>query len=686
MMDFPTILCGPIVRRVESERVFIWIALSRPYDIKAELFKLERENGSQVLDYMKIDCESETNTIQAGKNLYISLIHVSPEEGSFPVNELLGYNLWFRNNGDTLNLGSFDLLSPSHPKSIVYGTLAYPTFTIREGTPSNILYGSCRKLHGLGKDVLIEADQIIASSPIHSVRPSSLFLMGDQIYADDVADPIIKIISRFGEELVDREEDLGFVEPGLMEEPFRKCLKQINGRQLITEHFCKFTSRKAANHLLSFNEYAIMYMLSWSPVLWELTHKEGLFDTFQTALNKNAVYFASKDSHTLEHTLEMKQLQHRYQSQMKELARLEEALYAVRRVLANTPTYMMFDDHDITDDWNLTEDWKINVWNAPLGRHVIGNGLASYWLFQGWGNEPDTFSHFGKTIQTYFDSFQTGSLPHSDWIHSLWNYDSWHYSSPTSPKALFLDTRTQRSYSNHIKSIQVGNRVDDEQLSPNLLKREGWKIAGDKLKASGWHAGEPLILVSPSPLYGIGLIENFLHDYMLPLSRLGLPVQTNFDLEAWKYNGKGFSDFLHQAAAWNPSDCIILSGDVHSASSVQSDITFRDGRKLKIHQFTSSPIKNMSYSGIPGAVMKLMISLNAKKRINRTIHRYCNHEYKLLKKAVESSIPSDYVWKESIRYQYISDSSIIETNNNIGVFSYTSARDDVAVPSSQIIV
>lgn len=94
----------------------------------------------------------------------------------------------------------------------------------------------------------------------------------------------------------------------------------------------------------------------------------------------------------------------------------------------------------------------------------------------------------------------------------------------------------------------------------------------------------------------------------------------------------------------------------------------------------------MSYSGIPGAVMKLMISLNAKKRINRTIHRYCNHEYKLFKKAVESSIPSDYVWKESIRYQYISDSSIIETNNNIGVFSYTSARDDVAVPSSQIIV
>jgi hypothetical protein len=679
-MELPTILCGPIVRRVEPAQAVIWIALSKPYDMKAELFKIIQNNASQCFDYMSIACETETKTVQAGKNLYISLINVFPQTGSFPTNKLLGYNLLFDNSNETLDLGSFDLLSPTHPHSIVYENLAYPTFYINEGNPSNILYGSCRKLHGEGADLLSQADHVIASSYIHTDRPSSLFLMGDQIYADDVADPIFKIITRFGKELVGQEEDLCAVDPRLKEEPFRKGLQQINGRQYITEHFCKFTSRKAANHLLSFSDYAAMYILSWSPSLWELAHKEGMFETFQAAVDKNEVYFAFKDCQSKEHKTECQQLQDRYQKQMKELAHLEEALYSVRRVLANTPTYMMFDDHDITDDWNLTQDWKTNVWNAPLGRHVISNGLASYWLFQGWGNEPDTFTHFGQTIQTYFDSFHPGSLPHSNWVHALWNYDSWNFTAPTAPKAVFLDTRTQRGYVNKPKPVKVGKRIDEERYSPNLIDQEGWHRISTKLTGSGWNEGEPLILVSPAPLYGIGLIENFLHDYMLPLRTFGLPVQSNFDLEAWKYNGKGFSDFLHQVSAWNPSDCIILSGDVHSASSVTSDITFRDGRTLTIHQFTSSPLKNMSYTGIWGTIMKFIIALNARKRTNRTIYRYCNDQFDLFREEQESSALSDYVWKESIRYQHISESSIIETKNNIGLL-----RDGGTGPLSRII-
>ncbi|WP_374055064.1 hypothetical protein [Rossellomorea sp. FM04394] len=679
-MELPTILCGPIVRRVDPGQAFIWIALSKPYDIRAELFKIKQDKEPQCFHYMRLACETETKTVQAGKNLYISLINVYPQTGSFPTNKLLGYNLLFDNSNGTLDLGSFDLLSPTHPHSIVYENLAYPTFYINEGNSSNILYGSCRKLHGVGADVLSEADKIIASSFMNTDRPSSLFLMGDQIYADDVADPIFSIITRFGKELVGQEEDLCTVDPRLKEEPFRQGLQQINGRQYITEQFCKFTSRKAANHLLSFSDYAAMYMFSWSPSLWELAYKEGMFETFQEAAHKNEVYFVFKDCQSKEHETEYRQLQDRYQKQEKELANLEEALYAVRRVLANTPTYMMFDDHDITDDWNLTQDWKTSVWNAPLGRHVISNGLASYWLFQGWGNEPATFTHFGQTMQTYFDSFQPGSLSHSNWVQALWNYDSWHFTAPTAPKAVFLDTRTQRGYVNKPKPVKVCKRIDEERYSPNLLSQEGWNRLSTKLTASGWNQGEPLILVSPAPLYGIGLIENFLHDYMLPLRAFGLPVQSDFDLEAWKYNGKGFSDFLHQVSAWSPSDCIILSGDVHSASSVTSDVTFSDGRTLTIHQFTSSPIKNMSYTGIWGAIMKFIIGLNARKRTDRTIYRYCDHQFNLFQEE-QSSTPSDYVWKESIRYRRINDSSIIETKNNIGLLT-----DGGTGPLSRIIV
>ncbi|NMH70473.1 hypothetical protein HF072_16965 [Bacillus sp. RO3] len=666
-MEFPTILCGPIVRRVEPAHVFIWIVLSKPYDIRAEIVEINRVKESQSLHYISMNCETESKTVQAGKNVYISLVKISPQTGSFPTDQLLGYNLVFENGVESLDLGSFDLLSPSHPHSIVYQHLAYPTFYINDGIPSNILYGSCRKLHGLGTDVLAKTDEAIASSYNHPARPSSLFLMGDQIYADDVADPLFTIITRFGKILMGQEEDLGAVDSRLNEAPFRQGIQQINGRQYITEHFCQFTSMKAPNHLLSFSDYAVMYMMSWSPSLWELAHKERMFGTFQEALAKNDIYFAYKDRQSKKHKAEYRKLQQRYEEQVKELAQAEKALYSVRRVLANTPTYMMFDDHDLTDDWNLSKDWKTRVWNAPLGRHVISNGLAAYWLFQGWGNEPNSYTHLGEVTQDYLDTLLPGSLPHSEWVHSLWNYDSWHFTTPTKPKAVFLDTRTERGYAIKPKPLKVGKRIDEEPSSPNLLHQEGWNRVSTKLAASGWHEKEPLIIVSPSPLYGIGLIENFLHDYLLPLRTFGLPVESNFDLEAWKYNGKGFSDFLHQVAAWNPGECIILSGDVHSASSVQSEITFGDGRELKIHQFTSSPIKNMSFTGFSGAIMRFIIGLNARERINRTLYRCCTHEYVLFQVKHESHFPSDYVWKETIRYQPISESSIVETDNNIGL-------------------
>lgn len=104
-----------------------------------------------------------------------------------------------------------------------------------------------------------------------------------------------------------------------------------------------------------------------------------------------------------------------------------------------------------------------------------------------------------------------------------------------------------------------------------------------------------MIIVSPTPLYGLGLIETFLHDYVYPLRVLGVNVHTSFDFEAWKYNGRGFSEFLNQAATWKPSRCIILSGDVHHASAVKAAVFFKDGRKLAINQLTSSPMKNMSF-------------------------------------------------------------------------------------------
>jgi hypothetical protein len=49
------------------------------------------------------------------------------------------------------------------------------------------------------------------------------------------------------------------------------------------------------------------------------------------------------------------------------------------------------------------------------------------------------------------------------------------------------------------------------------------------------------------------------------------------------------------------------------ASAVKAAISFKDGRKLIINQFTSSPMKNMRFGGIWGMVMKQIMALNAVK-------------------------------------------------------------------------
>ena len=49
----------------------------------------------------------------------------------------------------------------------------------------------------------------------------------------------------------------------------------------------------------------------------------------------------------------------------------------VRRALANVPTYMMFDDHDVTDDWNLTARHRRRTLESPLGGRLILNAISA---------------------------------------------------------------------------------------------------------------------------------------------------------------------------------------------------------------------------------------------------------------------------------------------------------------------
>jgi hypothetical protein len=62
----------------------------------------------------------------------------------------------------------------------------------------------------------------------------------------------------------------------------------------------------------------------------------------------------------------------------------------IRWLLANVPSAMIFDDHDVRDDWNTSYSWRREIEAAPWWRNRIVGGLSSYWVYQHLGNlSPD---------------------------------------------------------------------------------------------------------------------------------------------------------------------------------------------------------------------------------------------------------------------------------------------------------
>ncbi len=66
-----------------------------------------------------------------------------------------------------------------------------------------LFHGSCRKPHGEAEDALAILDQLMASTAEKpNERPHQLLLTGDQIYADDVADSLLLLLTDAGETLL----------------------------------------------------------------------------------------------------------------------------------------------------------------------------------------------------------------------------------------------------------------------------------------------------------------------------------------------------------------------------------------------------------------------------------------------------------------------------------------------------
>ena len=307
-----------------------------------------------------------------------------------------------------------------------------------------------------------------------------------------------------------------------------------------------FSSVKAYNHLIHFEEFVALYLLNFSSTAWQYVDLSKL--NYSGGNEKSQALFSTEKATLIDYA---------------------KGLAEVERLCANVSTLMMFDDHDVTDDWNLTAGWEQAINQNPSSKRIVNNGLASYWLFQGMGN--DALQKTGALLTP----FTTSLAGDKQWQFKAFDkhlndFNHWHYELTTIPKVVVLDTRTHR-WRNEQNFNEPSGLLDWERLT----ELEESLLSHDQV-----------IIVSPAPVFGVKSIEAI----QAVFNMCGQPLMV--DVENWmahEGSAKKLLDTFRRTDT--PNETLILSGDVHYSFCFSVQKRFGD-HPNRIWQLTASGIKN----------------------------------------------------------------------------------------------
>jgi hypothetical protein len=546
--SLPPVLSGPLLRLMQPQRLVLWLVGSERLSLTLQLVVDNSEQQHRLND-------ESCQIVQIGERAFIHLIDLQLD-AALPQDVQIDYDLLIdRPDGAQQGIAAW----AGH---LLYEGATRPNFVLRKHI-DQLLHGSCRKPHHASADGLLCVDRLLQEPHTPEQRPAILMMSGDQIYADDVAGPMLcaihQVIERlglFGEHLhgaiVDNSDELYVHPAGYYDRPH--LLPDTSVNDGLSKRFFGgvkkpiFTSSSADNHLVTCAEMLAMYLLVWSPLPWTL------LDDSQPTLTDEE--------------------QERYNKERERVDLFRQGLDKVARALAHMPTLMIFDDHDITDDWNLSAQWELTAYGHPFSKRIIGNALIGYMLCQGWGNKPEAFTKLlnifsemveGRDERNFYDCQQQDTL-----IQQFNQFHNWHYVLPTTPALVVLDTRTRRWRSEY-KLKRPSGLIDWEGLS---------EFQQDLLDHPS------AIIVSPAPMFGVKLIETVQRIF----TWAGHPLMV--DAENWMaHRGAAqvmLNIFRHSRT---PGNYVILSGDVHYSFVYEVHIRYRAAGP-RIWQITSSGIKN----------------------------------------------------------------------------------------------
>lgn len=514
--DLPVVLAGPQLRRLTRDQVAVWLALG----VDTGPLRL----WIQTADTLTAYDEQPGRRVRLGAHLWVAVLTA---DGVFEAGETHSY--WVTTANDNL-IGGLEL----------WESLAYegnrPAFI---GLPTAledlaIVHGSCRKPHGPGPDGMALGDRLVVED---GVRPHLLVLSGDQIYADDVSGLLLPVIRSVDEVVVARGESHLFPDIDIIDDRGEESAD------------AGFTSSTAANHLWTLGEFLAMYLLVWSDALWPAD-----LDVPQ-AIGPDAE--ANAD------------LEAEWDAQRAKLVHFRDELPRVRRLLANVPTLMIFDDHEVSDDWNLNQAWARGLYAGGMGPRVVTNALLAYLVCQHWGNVPTRFDLEGspeRLVLAAIGFAQAGASnpvaddpltrmrlgvptlptlgPDDDWEFTAHDqrirYDfAWEPGPDVPVRAVFLDERTLRLLPAHGPPARVSPAALDLMLPPATPETQA----------------TPLLVVAAAPVAGLPLVEHLVQ----PAAGFISPELA--DLDGWSGHTESWMLLVQRLSTFDRP--IVLSGDVH---------------------------------------------------------------------------------------------------------------------------
>jgi hypothetical protein len=425
----------------------------------------------------------------------------------------------------------------------------------------------------------------------------------------------------------------------------------------LTRIAAQFTSEDGSSHLISIGEFAATYLCAWSNACWPktvpgatLTPKGGAAQpldwtvevgpddtitlpplTFPDRVPKDL--FQKLDGPVTPPDDRAKRKQQKALRQSHTVHReFLKGLPKVQRALANIPTYMILDDHDVTDDYFLNPLWRDRVLTSALGQTIITNAMVTYALFQDWGNNPIRYDNgfpaelLSRALDLFPDAISTG--PDKDafarlqelFAHGTPNpqradglFDSvnppilWNF-TVDGPKhrVIALDNRTRRSYPSRIGppgNVSTTAQIDQVPIPPNPPLLPGFEVL--IVIAPLQVIGPPVLDEIVAPLsyrafdLKLSLSDESLTDSTSRSGLRGMPGTNPDSIEAWSFDAVVFENLLKRLITYR--NVVLLSGDVHNSSGSMMTYWPKDvTQPVRIAQFTSSGFKNVMPAYIAG--------------------------------------------------------------------------------------